>query len=249
MKISVQQFTHRTTILWKNPKLFFKKFKTRIRPMRKDYRKRFQMNLKEWILYHQKNIVFEKCTWMGVRALKNPLDAWIYQEIIFETKPDIIIEIGSKEGGSTLYFAQLLELMKHGNIISIDIDRTNYHINHERITAITGNSSSTEVVEQVKSLCKSANSILVMHDGAHDKEQVLRDIHTYESLVTIGSYFIIEDGIVDLFKPHEGVGNFEAGPLAAVTQFLSEQNNFIVDLSRERYLITYNPHGFLKRIK
>ena len=87
-----------------------------------DYSERFQMTLREWLIYHHKDIVYDKCTWMGVRALKNPFDAWIYQEIIYEVKPDVIVEIGSAEGGSTLFFANLLDLLGSGTVVSVDID-------------------------------------------------------------------------------------------------------------------------------
>lgn len=69
------------------------------------------MTLREWLIYHQRNILFDKCSWMGSRALKNPFDSWIYQEILHEVKPEIVVEIGSNEGGSTLLLAQLLDLM------------------------------------------------------------------------------------------------------------------------------------------
>jgi len=72
------------------------------------------MRLNAWLHYHQDEIVFAQTTWMGVPAQKNPLDAWIYQEIIFAVKPDIILEIGSYAGGSTLYFAHLLDILGTG---------------------------------------------------------------------------------------------------------------------------------------
>jgi len=185
---------------------------------------------------------------MGVRALKNPLDAWIYQEIIYEVQPDIIIEIGTLEGGSTLYFAHLLDLLGKGRVISIDIDRTNYHVQHERIVALTGDSSSPEIISKVSELCEG-KSVLVVHDGDHRKEQVLKDLRHYSKFVSLNSYFIVEDGIVDLFKPGDGIGEEGGWALEAAEQFISENPGFVVDTERERYILTYNPRGFLKRIQ
>jgi len=216
--------------------------------MRKDYRKRFRQSLRQWLLYHQSRIVFEKCSWMGVRALKNPLDAWIYQEIIYEVKPDVIIEIGSAEGGGTLYLANLLDLIGKGIVISIDIDRSKYNVAHDRIVTFTGDSSSPEVVAKVSKHC-SGKKVIVLHDGEHSKEQVTKDLHNYADFVSVDSYFIVEDGIVDLFKPKDCLGGRRDGPLVAVEQFLDKNKDFIVDTERERYILTYNPKGFLRRVK
>jgi len=239
----------------KEPKAFFREtygafrqILKILRPMQKDYRERLDMRLSDWLLYHQRNIVFDKCHWMGVRALKNPLDAWIYQEVIHDAQPDVIIEIGSWEGGSTLYFANLLDILGKGIVISIDIDRSIYNVKHNRIITITGSSSSEEVLARVVELCRG-KAVLVVHDGNHHKEQVLQDLRNYSNLVSVNSYFIVEDGIVDLFKPGDGMGQLYEGPLKAVEQFVSENSNFVVDRERERYILTYNPKGFLKRIR
>ncbi len=184
---------------------------------------------------------------MGVQALKNPFDAWIYQEIIYEVKPDVIIEIGSYEGGATLYLANLLDLLGKGMVISVDLDRTIFRVSHSRIVLVTGDSSSPETVAKVYELC-AGKSVLVIHDADHTKKQVLKDLEAYSSLVSVNSYFIVEDGIIDLFRPGDSIGEFEEGPLAAVEEFISKNPNFVVDTERERYILTYNPKGFLKRV-
>lgn len=188
---------------------------------------------------------------MGIKAQKNPFDAWIYQEIIYEIKPDIIVEIGSAEGGSTLYFANLLELIGSGKIISIDINRANFKARHDRIIEITGDSSSEEIVNKVSDLCRGL-TVLIVHDGGHSKEQVWKDLNAYFGLVSINSYFIIEDGILDLFRPTDEIGRFcrfTDGPFAAIEEFLEKNPNFVIDKEKERYILTYNPHGFLKRVR
>ena len=219
----------------------------RLHPLRRDLRRRYKMNLSQWLLYHQRNIVFQKCYWMGLRALKNPLDAWIYQEIIYDVKPDLIIEIGSLEGGSTLYFANLLDLLGHGTVVSIDVDRSQYRANHPRIVTITSDSLAPETIARVSELCRG-RAVLAVHDGNHTKEHVLKDLQAYSKLVSVGSYFIVEDGIIDLFQPGDGIGQVEDGPLVAVDEFLRSNSNFVADAERERYILTYNPKGFLKRM-
>ena len=185
---------------------------------------------------------------MGVHTIKNPLDAWIYQEIIYDVQPDVIIEIGSFEGGSTLYFAHLLDILGKGMVISIDIQRKIYNVEHNRIVVITGDSSSQEVILKVSEL-STGKSVLIIHDGDHHKEQVLSDLQNYSKFVSLNSYFIVEDGIIDLFKPGDGIGSHREGPLAAAEQFLGKNRDFIADTERERYILTYNPRGFLKRIR
>ena len=205
------------------------------------------MTLRQWLLYHQREISFTKSYWMGIRAIKNPIDAWIYQEIIYETKPDIIIEIGSAEGGSTLYFATLLDSLGKGNVISIDIDRTKYKARHPRIVEITGDSSAPETVAKASELCRG-KSVLVVHDGGHSAVQVGKDLLLYSDLVNVGSYFIVEDSIIDLFNPGDGIGEWGPGPLIAIEEFLKDNSDFVVDKERERWILTHNPKGFLKRI-
>ncbi len=218
-------------------------------PLRREaYDRRYEMTLRNWLLHHQERIVLTQVTWMGLPAWKNPLDCWIYQEIIHAVKPDAIVEIGSRYGGSTQYFADLLELLGKGIVISIDIDRSFYQCRHNRVIALTGNSSDPDIVEAVRFHCQG-KTVLVIQDGDHRKTQVLRDLENYSSLVTPGSYFIVEDGIVDLFHPDDGLGFDEEGPLAAVEEFLTQNGDFVVDESRERYLLTYNPRGFLKKIR
>lgn len=220
----------------------------RYRPMPREYRQRFNMTLGEWMVYHQTSLSDAgKISWMGVRTARCALDAWIYQEIIYRIRPDVIIEIGSDRGGSTLYFAQLLDLMQHGIVVSVDIDRSLFEVQHDRIVLVTGDSSAQETVEQVASYCANQERVMVIHDGGHTRGQVLRDLRAYADFVSVGSYFIVEDSIIDLFSPTSGLGYYWDGPLPAIEQFLAERSDFVVDHECERYLLTNNPRGYLKR--
>jgi cephalosporin hydroxylase len=219
-----------------------------LRALERRYRASFRMTLRRWLEYHQSQLVFDRCSWMGVTAWKNPLDAWIYQEILHEVRPDVVVEIGSAMGGGTLYLAHMLELLGHGIVISVDIDRTRFDVEHARIVTVTGDSSSVEVVQEVAALCRDKR-VLVIHDADHEKAKVLADLAAYAPLVSVGSYLIVEDGIVDLFRPHDILGVVYEGPLAATEEFRRRAPQFEVDTKRERYLLTYNPQGFLRRVK
>jgi cephalosporin hydroxylase len=214
------------------------------------YRDRLQMSLADWMIHHQEKIVFDKVSWMGVRTLKNVLDCWIYQEILWETSPDVLIEIGSYAGGSTMFFCHLFDLIGHGQVLSLDIDRTRYQAKHPRLTDITGDCSDPVIVAQVQTLC-AGKKAMVIHDGDHRAAAVLRDLRLYADLVPVGGYMIVEDGVVDLFTPQASakLGWAEPGPMAATKDFLREDDRFEVDESRERYIATYNPRGYLKRVK
>lgn len=218
-----------------------------IKSLKQQYNTAFGVTATEWLLYHQNKVHFIQPSWMGVRTLKNPLDAWIYQEILYEVQPDIVLEIGSYHGGSTLYLANILDCIGHGKIISIDIDRFNYNVTHNRIQAITGDSRSADIIDTVHNMCAGKN-VLIIHDSSHESDCVSQDLKHYSDLVSIGSYFIVEDGIIDLFQAGDGIGSTTPGPLGAITTFLKENPCFIVDKKRERYVITYNPMGFLRRI-
>lgn len=219
-----------------------------LRPRRSDYGARLRMTLAQWLLHHQRNVAFQQCRWLGVNAYKSPLDAWILQEILVEVKPDVVIEIGSAEGGSTLFVASILDLIGKGRILSIDIDRSRFVARHPRIETLTGDSSSAPIVAQASESCRG-QSVLVVHDGDHRKEPVLRDLEAYAPLVSVGSYVIVEDGVIDLFRPGDGIGGFGDGPLAATEEFLSRHPEFEVDGARERYIATYNPRGYLRRVR
>ena len=213
-----------------------------------EYRERLSMSLADWLVYHHDEIVFKRVTWMGVRTLKNPLDCWIYQEILHEVRPDVVVEIGSLAGGSTLFLAHMLDAIGGGSVLSIDVDRSSFVAVHPRIHCLTGDSADPSIVAQAEAFC-GRRRVLVIHDGDHTREHVVQDLEAYARLVSVGSYLIVEDSIVDLFESGQGPGTSWAGPLPAIDEFLRRNPGFEIDRERERYLLTYNPHGFLRRAR
>lgn len=211
-----------------------------------DQSARLALSLADWHRHHQAHIVLDRCRWMGVPALKNPLDAWIYQEILWEVKPAVVVEIGAYRGGSTLFLAHLLDLIGAGEVVSIDRDRARFQPVHPRIKGLEGDSCDPALRAQVFALV-AGRSCLVIHDGDHRAAAVLNDLRAYAPLVTPGSYLIVEDGVVDLLPGDPAFGGLGPGPLAAVDAFLQEHPEFAPDPSRERYLLTNNPRGFLCR--
>lgn len=203
------------------------------------------VSLMDWINYHQRRIVGFQCRWLGHRTLKNPLDAWIYQEMLYEIRPDIILEIGNKNGGSALYLATICDALRHGKIIAVDICHDKMTAKHPRIVTVTGDSKDPAVVRRVHKMCKERRT-LIIHDGDHSREGVLTDMRNYSGLIQPPSYFIIEDTTDGL--PHflDQQRENPNSPLAAIREFLLENRRFQIDKTRERYLLTANFNGFLK---
>lgn len=186
-----------------------------------------------------------KSTYFGVQAVKNPGDAWVYQEIITAMQPDVIIEIGVKHGGGALMYAHLCDLMGKGRVIGIDITMSLVHQkvkDHPRITLIEGN--APDQFELVRSLINPNDRVLIIEDSAHTYQNTLDVLNVFSPLIRVGDYFIVEDSI-----NYDGVfPNQDFAVARAITEFVSK-GNFEIDRSKEHYAITWNPRGFLKRIK
>ena len=209
------------------------------------------MSVAEWMKReHEQIILGFQVSWMGIRILKNPLDCWIYQELIWKVRPEVVVEIGSYQGGITMFFCHLFDMMGQGQVISLDIDRSSYQAKHSRITDITGDCSDPAIVDEVTQLC-AGKKVMIIHDGDHAQKAVLRDLRLYADMVSVESYFVVEDGIVDVFDAAFAptFGNNAPGPLPAIREFLQGDTRFTVDKDCERYLITHNPSGFLKRVR
>jgi cephalosporin hydroxylase len=204
-----------------------------------------EMTLREWIERYQREIVFERVHYRGVPAWKNVLDLWIYQEIIWECEVEVVIEIGARHGGTTLWLSDLLRNFRGESaiVISIDLESPSLAL-PANVHFIRGNSIAPETVAEAGSVCQGRRT-LVIADGNHEAPHVLEEMRRYGPLVSEGSYFIAEDGIVDAMAWKEYV----PGPLVAAQQFASETNEFVIDRSREKFLLTYAPGGFLKRVR
>lgn len=190
------------------------------------------------------NRIVNNTSYWGVPALKSPIDTWIYQEIIFEMRPDVIVEIGNMFGGSTLALAHMLDILGHGKVIGLDISHekvANSVRQHPRITLIEGD--ACENFQQAKSLISPEDRILIIEDSSHTYENTLNVLRTYSVLTRPGDYFIVEDSIC-----HHGltVGP-DPGPYEAIEAFVNENSDFEIDRSKESFFITWNPKGYLKR--
>lgn len=200
--------------------------------------------LKLLLEYFQKEVF--KSTYFGIETLKFPIDFWIYMELIYEIKPDVIIEIGNYKGGSALALAHMLDNIGKGRIIGLDINHNSVPPivkKHPKISLITGDACSS--FSCVRNMIKDVETVLIIEDSSHTYKNTLNVLKTFSPLVTRGSYFIVEDSIC-----HHGLNvGPKPGPYEAIESFLKENKNFISDREKERFLVTYSPKGYLKRIR
>ena len=189
--------------------------------------------------------------WLGVITQQNPNDVWIHQEIIAEQKPDFIVETGTLLGGGALLWATILaQVNPEGRVITVDIeDRVKEAKEHplwkRSVDQIVGSSTDPKVVDEVKRRV-AGKKVLVLLDSDHSMKHVLAELKLYAPLVAPGGYVIVQDGNVN---GHPVVPEFGPGPYEAAEAFLAADDRFIADRSRERFLFTMHPKGYLKRVK
>jgi cephalosporin hydroxylase len=186
-------------------------------------------------------------SWLGYETLKCPLDLWVYQEIMTEIRPDYIVELGTRFGGSALFMACILELIGSGMVITVDSDYTvaSRRPLHRRIIYMTGSTVEEETIRKVGDLIPAGATVMLVLDSDHTRDHVLRELRAYADLVSVGSYLVVEDTNIN---GHPAYPEFGPGPHEAVESFLAERSDFVVDRARERFLLTMNPGGFLRRV-
>jgi cephalosporin hydroxylase len=181
------------------------------------------------------------------------------QELVWRIKPDLIIECGIAHGGSIIYYASLLQLLGHGEVLGIDVDIREHnrqaieaHPMAHRITMFEGSSIASDMIERVRQLAQGKRVIVVL-DSNHTHAHVLEELRLYAPLVSVDSYCVVMDTVVedmpaDFFPDRPwGQGN---NPKTAVWQFLTENGDFQIDHQiQDKLLLTVAPDGYLRRIR
>lgn len=206
-------------------------------------------------------------TWMGRPIIQHPQDMVALQEIIIEIQPDLVLETGIAHGGSLIFSASMLELLDIAapldgikrEVVGIDIEiRTHNraaietHPMYRKITMLEGSSTDPDIVRAVKNIAENHKTVMVLLDSCHTADHVLREMELYGPLVSVGSYLVVYDTLVEFEdKPHTdrpwGKGN---SPYTAVQEFLRIHDEFTVDESIEqKIVITSCPGGWLKKEK
>jgi cephalosporin hydroxylase len=198
-------------------------------------------------------------SWMGRPIIQLPQDMMAMQELIWQIKPDLVIECGIAHGGSILYYASLLELQGHGEVLGIDRDIRAHnreaiesHPMSKRVRMIEGSSIDPATVEQVR-VAAAGKKVIVVLDSNHTHEHVLAELSYYAPLVSVGSYCVVMDTVVedmadDAFPDRPwGKGD---NPKTAVRAYLKENRDFVIDEAiHNKLLITVARDGYLRRIR
>jgi len=197
--------------------------------------------------------------WLGRPIIQIPQDIVALQEIIWEVKPDLIIETGIAHGGGLIFYASMLELIGKGEVLGIDIDIRKHnrkeiekHKMFKRIKMIEGSSVDKKVIKKVANIVKKHKKVMVCLDSLHTHEHVLKELNLYSKFVSPGTYLVVFDTIIE-YLPKGFFGNkpWDKGnsPATAIKAFLKKNKNFIINRDiGNKLVITSTPGGFLKKL-
>jgi cephalosporin hydroxylase len=183
--------------------------------------------------------------WFGWRLVKCPFDAWTYQEIIVETRPQLIVECGTRFGGGAIFMATILDLLGEGEVLSIDTDTKPTRPSHPRITYVAGSSVDPAILARVHAAAAGKRTMVVL-DSDHSAAHVAKELAVYPDVVTRGCYLIVDDTNIGGNPVWQ---DEDPGPMKAIDEWLPTQDRFEIDPSRERFMLSLNPRGFLRRVR
>lgn len=192
------------------------------------------------------NMTWRNTYFLGHAVLKCPLDLWLYQEMLHAVRPAVVVETGTAFGGSALYLASVCELLGSGRVVTVDVVERPGAPAHPRITYVTGSSVDPDVVARVRNEVADASPVMVLLDSDHRRDHVLAELEAYAPLVSPGSYLVVEDTNLN---GHPVEPDHGPGPMEAAEAFLVRHPEFAHDASLDKFLLTFNPRGFLKRLR
>ncbi len=200
------------------------------------------------IFHDLKEQTFATTTWLGVPLVKTPPDILVLQQIIVETRPELIVETGVYVGGSAALFASVQEALGiDGKVIAVDVDLSFVHERvreNPRIELLEGSSTDPEIVSHIRAAAKGKRTMIDL-DADHRAHHVLAELRTYSDLVTPNCYLVVEDS---WFGGRPVREDAVPGPSEALDAWLAEDQPFESDRWRERYLLTQNPRGYMRRV-
>lgn len=210
-----------------------------------------------WIKSATQHRLMYEPTWLGRPIIQFPTDIVAIQELIWNLRPDIIVETGVAHGGSLVLSASILELIGKGKVIGVDIEirphnraAIDAHPLKHRIELLEGSSISSETIDSIRASVGNAQTVLVFLDSNHTEAHVLEELELYGKLVTLGSYIVAHDGAQAwVWDIPRGVSDWkESHPLGAIHKFLKSHPEFSHDPHWTRFGITCSPEGWLKKI-
>lgn len=185
--------------------------------------------------------------WCGIPILKNPLDLWIFQELLWDLQPTLILETGTAYGGSALFLANMLDRRGgQSRVVSIDIEPHETLPRHPRVLYLRGSSTDPAIVAQVEAIAKGHDRVMVILDSDHSQAHVARELDTYARFVTPGQFLVVEDTNIN-GRPVQRDWMGGPGPWLAVEAWLPQHPEFSPDALAERMMMTFYPGGWLRR--
>ena len=202
-------------------------------------------------------------SWMGTPIIQMPADIVATQEVIWMTRPDVVIETGVARGGSVIFYASMLALIGKGKVIGVDIDIRAHNRdtieNHpmaSRITLIEGSSIDPETIARVKAEIPGGASVMLVLDSDHSKAHVLAELRALSPLVSKGQFLIVADTILGRLRrdqtPKARSHFWPPGdePLAGLNEFLKENDRFAPDEEiNGKMILSSSPGGYLRCVK
>ncbi len=192
------------------------------------------------------SLAWRDTTWLGRRVHKAPTDLVVYQELIHRVRPDWIIETGTGGGGRALFLASVCELVDHGEVLSIDRRLADDLPQHPRITYLEGHAHEAPVAQRVKETVGPDPRAFVILGSTGSHLRMIKEFEAFHGIVPVGSYVVVEETIVNGHPVWPGFG---PGPFEATKRILAAHGNFTADPKMEKYAVTFNPGGFLKRLR
>ncbi|MFM7106207.1 MAG: cephalosporin hydroxylase family protein [Flavobacteriales bacterium] len=204
-------------------------------------------------------------SWLGRPMIQLPDDMLRIQELIFDIQPDVLIETGVAHGGSLIFYASLFKAMEKGRVIGVDIEIRPHnrhaiesHFLSKFISLIEGSSTAQETIEAVSNRIQDGERALVILDSNHTYSHVLDELRLYSKFVSVGSYIVATDGIMEFVvgaprsNPDWGTNN----PKKAAEDFVKENENFIIEEPKFPFNegvitagVTYWPSAYVERIR
>jgi cephalosporin hydroxylase len=191
------------------------------------------------------SLAWEGTTWLGHRVGNCPTDLLAYQDLIAEVKPAWVIETGAGDGGRALFLATICELVDHGQVLSINPGVGEDHPKHPRLRYLEGNPIDESTIEQVREIVGETPNALVILGSSRGVVHMAKEFELYSPFAAIGSYVVM---INTILNGNPVLPEFGAGPAEAVNQIMRTRSDFEQDPYMEKYGLTFNPGGFLKRM-
>lgn len=201
--------------------------------------------------YYHSPETWVKNRFLGVPVLQSPFDLYLYQQLLYEVRPQCVVQTGVAHGGSILFFATMLDMIgaDAGCIcvgVDIKLSESARRVSHPRVHLLEGDAVSAEMLAQISALLGGRTG-LVSLDSDHTKGHVLKELRAYSGFVAAGSYLVVEDTNIGRHGVCQGFG---PGPMEALQEFLSTNRDFVTDDALwERNLVSFHQHGWLKRVR